>query len=369
LEEKQMKNDTFNCGSLTLKLLKTIGSPFAPKQEVIDTKEEALELYNYAMKNKIGLFYLETLNKQNRLSDFGLSSEYEDALRKYREQLLTAVRASELLNSIGCDYAVFKSIMPFPCIVNDVDVIFFGESSEFNKVVTKFLSSGYEKVKSPIGFTYPFKIDLHDSRKCKHENPDKKDVYDLDLYRGTTVSYIAYLNEAKFRKYVTETKILDGKVKILKPEADLVYLIIHSIFTEQLLPLSLYYATIYYLPKISIDNLISIARENNVTYPMRAYFSLIANLHMFCHGSIPKKLEKVLTELGYETKERSRLVKNDFKMPHKYSWQVLNRAFLEKAREKKFRLSMVRQVASMLNPRLTQWVIYNIIGRRRRETY
>jgi hypothetical protein len=80
-------------------------------------------------------------------------------------------------------------------------------------------------------------------------------------------------------------------------------------------------------------------------------------------------LEKVLTELGYETKERSRLVKNDFKMPHKYNWQVLNRAFLEKAREKKFRLSMVRQVASMLNPRLTRWVIYNIIGRRRRETY
>jgi hypothetical protein len=364
-----MKNDTFNIGNLTLKLLKTIGSPFASRQEVIETKEEALELYNYATKNKIGLLYLETLNKQNKISNFGLNSEYEDKLGKYKEQLITAVRASELLNSIECDYAVFKSIMPFSCIANDVDLIFFGKDGEFKKVVTKFLSSGYEKVTSQIGFAYPFKMDLHDSRKFKHANPNKKDVYDLDLYHGTTVSYVAYLNEANFKKYIMETKILDRKVKILKPEADLVYLVVHSLITEQFLTLSLYYATLYYLPKISIDNLTSIAKENNVTYPIKVHLSLIASLHMLCHGFIPKKMEEALAEIGYEKSEWKRLVKNNFKMPHKYNWHVLNRAFLEKTREKKFRLSIARQAVSMLNPYLTRWVIYNIIERHRRETY
>ena len=72
--EDQMKGQQVKSPSSTIKLLRTIGSPFAPEQKQVlpENKEEALELYEYATKNKIGLAYLESLKDQERLEEFGL---------------------------------------------------------------------------------------------------------------------------------------------------------------------------------------------------------------------------------------------------------------------------------------------------------
>jgi len=69
-----MKGQQVKSPSSTIKLLRTIGSPFAPEQKQVlpENKEEALELYEYATKNKIGLAYLESLKDQERLEEFGL---------------------------------------------------------------------------------------------------------------------------------------------------------------------------------------------------------------------------------------------------------------------------------------------------------
>ena len=64
----------------TIKLLRVIGSPFAPDREaeLPENKQEALELYNYAIKNKIGLLYLEALKDSGKLEEFESNAfEYE----------------------------------------------------------------------------------------------------------------------------------------------------------------------------------------------------------------------------------------------------------------------------------------------------
>jgi len=85
--------------------------------------------------------------------------------------------------------------------------------------------------------------------------------------------------------------------------------------------------------------------------------------------SFPEKIEEILAELGNETREKRILLKNNLKMPHKYSLSAVIRTLFEKGKEAEFRRSAVKQMVYMSNPKLTKWVIYNILWRRIRETY
>ena len=351
----------------TIKLLRTIGSPFASDQELTGSKEEALELYGYATKNKIGLLYLESLKE--KLEEFGLKTKYQEEQKKHNEQSITAIRISELFNSFGVNYTIFKSIMPFPATPNDVDIIHFGSDGEYKKAVEMMLQSNYMEVKAPADSSQRM---FHDARVCEHLDLHKKDVYDIDLYQKVAASYIIYLDKEKFKKYVTEINISGNQIKVLRPEAELVAIVIHSIIPEMLCTLFVYYATLYHLETMNseeIGRFIDIAKENNVTFSVKAHCSLVAELHRAAHGFVPEEIERLLTELGDEMSERKNLLKNDFKMPHKYSLSAVIIILLEKSKEAEFRRSAVKQMVYMLNPKLFKWVIYNILWRRRRETY
>ena len=367
-----MNRDQKNSSTLTTRLLRTIGTPFASeqKQDLPENRDEASNFYAYATKNKIGLFYLESLRDQGMLEEFGLVSEYQEEKKKHNEQLITASRISELFNSFGVNYAIFKSIMPFPATPNDVDIIHFGSDDEFERATETMLQSDYIEVKGQADADQRM---FHDSRNGKLEpHPREKDVYDVDFYQKISASYVSYLDKRKLEKYVVEMNISDNKLKVLQSEAELVAIIIHSIIPEMLCTLFVYYATLHYVERMNseeINKFIGIAKENNVTLSLKAHFSLIAELHKAAHGFVPEKIEELLAELGDEKRERGILVQNDFKMPHRYSFLLVARILLEKAKESGFRRSAVKQIVYMLNPRLTKWVIYNIIWRRRRETY
>ena len=301
-----------------------------------ENKEEALELYEYATKNKIELAYLESLKDQERLEEFGLKGKYEEEKKKHDEQQVTARRISELFNSHGINYAIFKSIMPFPATPNDVNIIHFGSNDEFNKAAKMMLQSGYIEVKPKAD---SLQREFHDAKRGGYidPHPHGKDIYDIDLYQETAASYLVYLDKIKLTKHVVEINIRGNHLRVLKPEAELVAIITHSIIPEQLFTLLAYYATLYYLAdrNFNIDEFIHIAKENNVTYPVRVR----------C------------------------FISNDLKMPHRYSIRALVRTVVEKLKERVFRRSLIKQIISMSNPRLAKWVIENIIWRRRRETY
>ncbi len=355
----------------TLKLLRVIGSPFASEQKLLTNREEALELYGYATKNKIGLLYLEALNNQGKLEEFQLVSNYEKEQKKHDVQLITARRIAELLNSSGINYAIFKSIMLFPATPNDVDILHFGADSEYERAVEIMLQSNYIEVKGKADARQRMFHDIRDGY-CPNPHPEKKDVYDVDLYQEVTASYLVYLDKVKLVKYVTEINIKGNHLKVLRPGAELVAIVIHSIIPEQLFTFFTYYATLHYLVRMNSEKIcrfINIARENNVTFPMKAHCSLVAELHKVAHGFAPEKIGAVLVGLSDETGKREKLSKNNFRMPHRYSWSTITKTLWGKMKEDEFRKSMAKQAVSMLDLRLAKWVISNVIWRRRRETY
>lgn len=365
-----MKKEQTNSSNSTIKLLRTIGTPFVSNQELPENGYEALELYKYATKNKVGLAYLESLKNQGKLEEFELKSKYDEEQKKHDIQSVTASRISALFNSFDINHAIFKSIMPFPATPNDVDIIHFGSDDEYKKAAEMMLQSNYIEVKGQADAEQRMFHDARDGELNPH--PGVKDVYDVDLYQKVSASYVLYLDKRKFEKHVTEIDISDSKIKVLRPEADLVTIIIHSIIPEMLCTLFVYYATLYHLEKMNseeINRFIAIAKENNVTFSVKAHCSLVAEVHKAAHGFVPEEIEKVLPELGDETKERRKLLENNFRMPHKYSLSAVTRVLLEKMKEAEFRRSIFRQMVYMSNPRLAKWVIRETILRRRRETY
>ncbi|MEM2741207.1 MAG: hypothetical protein QXD95_03565 [Nitrososphaeria archaeon] len=352
--------------SLTIKLLRTIGSPFASEQTLANNYDEAIDLYTYAIKNKIGLFYLKALKDRGKLGQF--ESEYKEQSRKYNEILTTITRSAKLLDSAGIKYAIFKSILPYPAIPNDVDIIVFGSDNEYKEAKEVMLQAGYKII--GIG---PHQIMFHDIRGGDHIDPYKKDVYDIDLYQNVSASHLIYLDKRKLAENVTEIRLLNGeRIKVLTPETELMTMILHSIIPEQLYTFFVYYATLYHLVKMNSDEIyrfINIVRENNVTFPVMTHYSLVEELHQAAYGFVPQKIEKILSNLGNKTIERKNFVKNDFKMPHRYSLLTIIISLLEKSKEYQFRRSAARQFIDVLNPKSTTRVISDFIRRRKRETY
>ena len=62
-----------------------------------------------------------------------------------------------------------------------------------------------------------------------------------------------------------------------------------------------------------------------------------------------------------------KLIKSDFEMPYKFSLLTLAEVSLEKMKEKRFRRSVASQILHMLDPRLTKFVISQVIFRRKRK--
>ena len=286
----------------TLRLLRIIGSPFVSEQKAGIDKAEALILYNYARKNKIELLYLEALKNGGKLEECQLGGAYEEAVKKHNQQLMTARRVSSVLNSSGISYAIFKSIMPFPATPNDVDMLCFGSKSEYQKAIDIMLRSNYLAVDGKADAQQSM---FHDLRDSYHPNPHPADtdVYDVDLYYKASASYLIYLDKLKLAKHVTEVKMSGDSIKTLKPTADLVAIITHSIIPEQLFTLFAYYATLYHLSGISeleITEFLKLSEENHVIIPVRAHCSLMGELHRAAHEIVPDKLQEILNKLGIQ---------------------------------------------------------------------
>jgi len=350
--------------SLTLSLLKTLGSPLLA-EEFLQHLLSSRIIYKYTAKNKIGLLYLEDLKKRGMLGNF--EDNYLKERRRHHEFLITITRAARMLSSAGIRYAVFKSIFPYPAIPNDVDILVLGNKAEFRRATKIFLGAGYQGLRSS-----PNQMSLHDRRNCVHADLNKKDVYDVDLYQEVAASYLLYLDKARLFDHLTEKAILGERVNTLTSEAELLAIITHSVIPEQIYTLSTYFAVIYNLAKMDlrhIDKMMFMAKENNVTCPIRVHFSLTAALHQAAFGIIPRNLTHILTELGEEKKEVANLLKVDFKMPFRYSLRTIVRTLMEKSKDCRFRKSAARQVVAMLDPRLARWVANNIAIRRKRETY
>ena len=346
--------------SQTIKLMRTIGSPLISKKEPFVNGVESLELYDLAVKNKISLLYLESLKQQGKLNK--LKMEYDKECTRYLKFLDGMGKVSEILDAANIEYVIFKTIKPYPAVPGDVDIVILSDHDAYLNVTEILLKAGYKEVVARNGLS-PTLPDLREP---------KGDIV-IDLQEELELNYVIYLDKNKFRGHIVKREIAPGLgINTLTSEVDLATVIIHS-QTHNLYILGEFYTLLYVLSGMNereIDDFVAILKENKITAAAKSFVTITAVLHEGAYGVIPKKLEYALDKLGYEKSEAEKLVKSNFKMPHRYGVSTVVKVILEKMGEGRFRSSVFVQVVKMLmNPRLIKYMIGEVIEMLRREYY
>jgi len=342
----------------TIEFLRVVGSPGIARKEHLVDEAESLELYDFAVKNKVPLLYLESLKRQGKLNK--LKTKLDEEHEKYLKFIGGIDRVSKILDGAGIEYALFKTIKPYPAVPGDIDIVIMGDATMCERAVGVLREAGYKY----IGAFNP--------GPSVEDLVDPKDDIIIDLQEEISLSYLIYMDKNKFIDEITEIKLpIGGAVKSITPELDLAVVIIHSL-TEHLYTLGDCYTFLYTLSEMSekdINTFIDILDEHKIKGIARSFITITDVLCEAAYGDKTEKLNYLLNTLNYDAREAKNLIKSNFKMPHRYSVITIGRMLLEKTKEKRFRRSVVTQMFHMLNPRLTKFIVSEFIWRRKKEYY
>lgn len=360
--------------SLTYELISFIGSPFENNDKKACkelTDDQKYKLYELAIKNKIGLFFLQCLKERNQLHP--LEEKYKKDLSRHRATEITAINLSKQISKITNEYAIFKFIKPYPHTPSDVDVLFFSNKNRYLEIVDNLLDNGYAKVGS-----CPSQIVVYDLRGGYEQmdtrvvNGKKGGKYYIDLYNEVSASHVIYVDKATIKNHKIKIKLNDGSVQSLDPIAELTVVLTHSIIPEQLFTLGDYYTALNYIKEMSmkdLDQLVQIFKKNNIKRACIESFKIIRTIHEEMHGFVPDKILYLLDKIDVNLKSDSKFFSKNIHMPYRYGVSKLVNVLAERMTNKNGLKSILIQGLSMCNPRLVKWVVYNIIIRRKRETY
>ena len=337
----------------TIKLLKIIGSPFIKPVEVILKREELPKLYNYALRNKIALLFLDRHRKKADLER--LESVYKKRYARYLKINALMSEISQLLIKADVEHAIFKTIRPYIAETSDVDILILRNDKEYFKAIKIF-----RDMYSLLGYG-PESMTFYSS---------KADI-GIDFYRNIAVSHLVYLNKEEIAEYTIKKDFCCGQyVMTLTPEADLLAIISHSIIKEQMFTLGEYYTFLYHLSNMDkVEKFVNLLNDTSTNIAARAFLSLTSTLHQAGHGRVPLILEKLLDMSPDKTLEAGRISKNNFKMPHKYSLLTIAEAISEKLKDERTKRSLAIQLWNMLKPSFTKTIIRGVLEHWIRETY
>jgi hypothetical protein len=338
--------------SLTIELLKTVGSPFTTS-DYNPSPQSLKKLYSYATKNRMPLLYLESLRKHGDLGS--LQEEHKKLIDRYTKTERAIARISKVLQESGIDYVLFKSVRPYMEVTVDIDALIFGHM--YKEALRIIRSAGYRYLGGgPLSTTFR----------------DDETRINMDIYNEVGVSYVIYLDKYALAGCVSDRVLLNGAlVRSLSSESDLLAVIAHSIIKEHMYVLSEYYTTLYYLAEMnqeSLESFLFLANRCKINSSVKTHLGITALLHYEAHQTMPERLIWLLEKLHANSLELSR-VSEDFFMPHKYHPLTIIKALQEKLGEGKARRSFAYQTMRALNPKFAYSLAKDVLHHISRETY
>ena len=340
----------YGSDNLTREVLSVVGSPFAPRKE-LDFNPFSHDLYHYAKKNRMVLHYLDALGEP------GIFDKEIKRLRARYDRVADAIlRVSHILRKAGVKYAFFKTIRPYKEVTVDLDLLILGP--QYHEAIRALKHAGYLFLDGDIRST---------------TYRDIAAELNIDLYNEVSASRLIYVDKSLLEDFVIQKQFSNYEtVECLSQSADLLCVIAHSVLKEQMYVLSEYYTSLYFISEMSnsdLDQFIDLVQRCKLVFPSSTHLGATAYLHRSVHGFVPRKILEIISRIGYNQKELSRINKNRLSMPYKYHVTTFAYALLEKFGERKARRSFAHQALSMLDPSFGMKAFSRISDHLFREAY
>jgi len=325
---------------VTIALLRLIGSPFLQMHQKYASYSGLL--YSTAERNKIPLMYLSTiaLDKRQKIP------EYVYHYTRLQRLLEIVAEISDLFERKDLNYVIFKTLRPYTEDVADIDVLNLGLLTDYRKMIEILEENGYVLMEAGVYCT----------TFADYKTRFKTKVM-IDVYNEISVSHLIYLDKRRLSDYAIKRNLPEGNTsKIFAPEVELLATIAHSAIKENKYILAEYYTTLYYLAEMdraSISRFVDLTRDNKLVNAARWHLTITSLLHKMAYGTIPEKLEEVLSMLGGPWGRAYRVVNGDVP-PYPCDLLTLMSIFKEKFQDDIFRKSLLDQLLMFTNKAFTR---------------
>lgn len=364
--------DKKNFKSKSYLLLEMLGSPLLKGGSPISLYESE-DLFNHAFKNRIGLFYLDSLCKAGKLNK--LKGQYKELKERERETFITASRASKILSDDQVKHVVIKTLRPYPATPNDVDVLSLGGNDFFLRGKKALEANQYlfvHESNEQCGYCDPR------GRFLKVEERPKDDKYAggkyfIDFYRNLSADHFHYIDKRLLLDSIVSYSPFSGvEFLTLNPPVDLLVILMHSIFPHQRYGIESFYTTTYWLAEansVEITRFGELASKHKLKHAASIYFSITIQIHKEIFGFVPEKLRELVSNVGLSEYEIKSFKSTDRELPYVFSKRNVLLVLLQKMREFNAFKTMTRQFISMLKPTFLFDVLKEIKEKRSKDHY
>ncbi len=330
----------------TYELIKIIGSPFVKEKTVTD--EKTLEkIYDQAFSDRVALLYLE-MHRKEGWSSF-LEEKYQ-ALKERRLKTLNVITdLGTTLNHLGVDdYAIFKSLKPYPATPNDTDVIIFGGKNEFKEAVEWLYDDNYEFHEwAPMQTTL-----IHPDGIGKTGKGKKGGTWYIDMYSDISTDYFLYIDKRSLIPYVETRKVNDIEIQNVRKEVELAIILFHNVFPERTFQLEHFYMPLYHLSEddFDINVMLEFTEKQKLTRALATNLTLVDYIHKKVFGFSPPVIANILERTGRNIPELERFIKKGETTPFMISPKTFWLTFIDKIFDGAALKSLFVQGLHMLNP-------------------
>jgi hypothetical protein len=277
-------------------LRKVISSPFV-QSTFLPQIDFSWKYYLLSSKNKIPLTYLSKVKSNSKI----YLSLYNYHRKRYCRMIEIICEISKIMERNNLEYAIIKTLRPYPEDAADVDILIFGDEKDYYKSI-KILSKVFKPLdlsweKSEIGF-----YDYKSFKILPYAGYRYRDNIKLDIHKELAVLNLIYVDKNSIRAYVKDVRVSNGEeVKVLAPPAELLVDIAHTMIKECSFSLADYLTTLHYLAQMNdseMSEFISLVIENRLMSSFDLHMSLVAAIHLLAHRFIPEKIYKLSRELN-----------------------------------------------------------------------
>jgi len=229
---KQSMSDATPTSNRYLDLLTSVGIPNILNAKTNIQYEDAL--MDLASLNKIELLYAQLTR----------SKQEEHLNQKYNETLNTIIEISNAFDDQSLNYAIFKTIKPFPHTPSDIDILIAYNHLERAKAI---LSHRCYRSISKDNFCITMYKDMN-----------------VDLYLEPSVANLPYLRSSILMQEKKTALFCRSYVTTLSNEAEFIAVACHSFCKEQMFTLNDFITLALLAEGAHISKIIAISNELNV---------------------------------------------------------------------------------------------------------